>query len=357
VKLETPQPVVPPAPSAAPAPAEPSSIELVAGAWATALDVPRERIGAGDHFFELGGNSLSALRVVVELDGLVTLADLTRDLPLDQLARLVADREEEEDIVLHALSDPPNATCALVCVPYPSGHPINFRPLAQALAGLTDEIAVSGVELGGHDDSDEADVRRTAAILADEIAATVATPVMVWGHCGGAAVAIELAGLLEDRGFDVRHVFIGSKLLPVAQDMRESIELVESMSDEEIIRFMVDETGYGEMDGLDREHADRIAREFRRHVLAGYRYLVEASEQPERPLAAPFTCVVSAGDRQVAGYEVAYERWSLLAPQLRLHVVGGADHYFARTRALETARLIHETWAAATPAALGAGSA
>jgi len=330
-------------------PAEASTLEMVAEVWALALDLPRERIRPDDRFFELGGNSLSALRVVVELDGLVTLTDLNRELRLNELARLVEDREDEEEdeVLLHPLSpEDTGAACTLICFPYPSGHPINFRPLADALSGPAPEIAVCGVERSGHEssDDDEADVRGTAALLAEEIAASVATPVMLWGHCGGAALTLEVARLLEEGGHDVRHVFIGSKLLPVPDEMRASIALVEGMADDDIVRFMVDETGYTEMDGLDVEHVDAIARVFRRDVLAGYRYLIEVSERPGRPLAAQCTCVVSAGDRQVAGHETEHRRWSRLAPNLRLAVIDGSDHYFARTRPVETARLIRDAW-------------
>ena len=43
------------------------------------LDVPLEQITLDGNFFELGGNSLSAMRVVMELDGLVSLTDLMRN--------------------------------------------------------------------------------------------------------------------------------------------------------------------------------------------------------------------------------------------------------------------------------------
>ncbi|MGK5643619.1 phosphopantetheine-binding protein, partial [Streptomyces sp. URMC 126] len=36
----------------------------LAALWAAALKVPEERIGRLDHFFETGGTSLSALRLV-----------------------------------------------------------------------------------------------------------------------------------------------------------------------------------------------------------------------------------------------------------------------------------------------------
>jgi amino acid adenylation domain-containing protein len=57
-----------------------------AAVWAQALDRPVEEIGRDDHFFDLGGGSLTALRVVATLDGLVGLPDLLEEPRLRQLA-------------------------------------------------------------------------------------------------------------------------------------------------------------------------------------------------------------------------------------------------------------------------------
>jgi amino acid adenylation domain-containing protein len=58
----------------------------IAEAWAQALDRPVERIGRDDHFFEVGGGSLTALRVVAQLDGLIGLEDLLSTPILCELA-------------------------------------------------------------------------------------------------------------------------------------------------------------------------------------------------------------------------------------------------------------------------------
>jgi hypothetical protein len=58
----------------------------LAEAWAQALDRPLAAIGREDDFFALGGGSLSALRVVAGLGGLVPLADLPNAPVLSELA-------------------------------------------------------------------------------------------------------------------------------------------------------------------------------------------------------------------------------------------------------------------------------
>ena len=51
--------------------------QWLAGAWANVLGIPKEQIGRQDHFFDLGGTSLSALKLVIALDRAVSFKELT----------------------------------------------------------------------------------------------------------------------------------------------------------------------------------------------------------------------------------------------------------------------------------------
>jgi len=64
----------------------------LAAAWAKALSIPKEQIGRRDQFFELGGTSLSALRLAIALDRAVSVKDLADHPILADLATLVDDR-------------------------------------------------------------------------------------------------------------------------------------------------------------------------------------------------------------------------------------------------------------------------
>jgi amino acid adenylation domain-containing protein len=61
----------------------------LAAAWATVLGVPVEQIGRQDHFFDRGGSSLSAVKLVVTVDRAVSLKDVLRHPVLADLADLV----------------------------------------------------------------------------------------------------------------------------------------------------------------------------------------------------------------------------------------------------------------------------
>ncbi|MER7956948.1 amino acid adenylation domain-containing protein [Streptomyces sp. NPDC096030] len=61
----------------------------LAAAWSRVLGIPGDRIGRQDDFFDLGGTSLSAVRLAVALDGAVRPRDLVRHPVLADLATLL----------------------------------------------------------------------------------------------------------------------------------------------------------------------------------------------------------------------------------------------------------------------------
>src|SRR5881296_539564 len=63
----------------------------LAAAWAEVLGIPKDQIGRRDQFFDLGGTSLSALRLAIALDRAVSFKDLTDHPILADLAALVDD--------------------------------------------------------------------------------------------------------------------------------------------------------------------------------------------------------------------------------------------------------------------------
>src|SRR6266536_2103840 len=64
----------------------------LASAWAEVLGIPKVQIGRRDYFFELGGTSLSALKLAITLERAVSFKDLINHPILADLATLVDDK-------------------------------------------------------------------------------------------------------------------------------------------------------------------------------------------------------------------------------------------------------------------------
>ncbi|MFJ4970618.1 amino acid adenylation domain-containing protein [Streptomyces sp. NPDC088755] len=71
--------------------------QRLAAAWSTALGIPPGAIGGHDHFFDLGGTSLSAVKVAIALDRALSPKDLTRCPVLADLAALIDNRRPDAE--------------------------------------------------------------------------------------------------------------------------------------------------------------------------------------------------------------------------------------------------------------------
>ncbi|MGW1540001.1 non-ribosomal peptide synthetase [Streptomyces sp. NPDC002309] len=182
--------------------------QRLAEKFAAVLGIPSERVGRGDGFFDLGGTSLSAVRLAVALDHMVSLRDLTGHPVLADLARLLDTRaaggpapETEAARVLGTLSssDAP-ARAALICFPGTGRSGADFAPLAEALrAGAVDDGHTVAVHVVEHPDP---------ARIAEETARLGTPRILLWGDGTGAVPALETARTLQRDGVAVGGVFL-----------------------------------------------------------------------------------------------------------------------------------------------------
>ncbi|SOB83280.1 non-ribosomal peptide synthetase [Streptomyces sp. 1331.2] len=314
----------------------------LATAWAEVLNVLVGRIGRDDDFFRLGGTSLAAVRLVVKLDRLISLRDLVaRPVLRDLAAAIDAAAPDTADDLLQQLSAPTADTRAtLVCFPYAGGNAVNFQQLARELAPLG--IAVSAVELPGHD------LSRPDEPLADvaEIARRVQRglpdgPVLLWGHCAGAAYAVELARLLEGAGRPAERVFLAALLLDDPAELRRESAEVSALGDAELIARLQDDSAYVELDLMKSERAGLVGRAYRHDVRSTNDYLIALQDgsAPVR-LGTPVEVVAAADDPTTREPGQRYKLWEQAVDTLTLHLLDEGGHYFARTRAAEVAALV-----------------
>ncbi len=187
-----------------------------------------------------------------------------------------------------------------------------------------------------------------------EITGLGLTRVLLWGHSSGTAFAVETARQLQERGVEVRRVFLGAQLLGDAAGRRAAVTELTGRSNAEIA---------ARLSARQRLHrarrAGRAARRARRRRLPA-RLRVRAPLSRRRPgrrppavrLSAPVTVVVAADDPITAEYPDRHRDWQLLAEHVDLHELADGGHYFLRTRpaeaaqavlrAAELSRLLHE---------------
>jgi amino acid adenylation domain-containing protein len=331
-----------------------STERRLAAAFAAVLGIPQEQLGRRDHFFDLGGTSLSAVKLALTLNRAVSLKEVTRHPVLADLAGVVDGRSDRRSELLQALSETngPGSNGAesngvqagaLVCFPYAGGNAVNFQPMAQALRGSG--LAVYAVELPGHDVAATSESFASLAQVVDRVVAEITArglrEVLLWGHSSGAALAVETASRLQRTETNVRRIFLGAQLLGAPADRRAAVTELGERSNAEISARLSADSGYTELGELDAERAEHVAAAYRHDYVSANRYFAESLDNPpSERLAAPVTVVVAADDVATAEFHVRHRDWELLAQDVELHELADGGHYFPRTRPAEAAQAV-----------------
>ena len=325
------------------APATPTERRLAA-AWAKVLGVPQDQIGRRDHFFDRGGTSLSAVKLAISLDRAVSLKDLMRLPVLADLAGLVDGTTERRPGLLQTLAEPDGAPAgALVCFPYAGGNAVNFQAMASALRGSG--LAVYAVELPGHDLAAESEpfapIEQVAGQVADEISQRGLTRILLWGQSSGTALAVETARRLQERGADVRRVFLGAQLLGDASARRAAVAELAGRSNAEIAARLSATAATPTSATWTRSARSTSAPPT--GTTAWPRTATSPMPWTLRrrcgcPRRSPWSQPPTTRRRRIPGR--GHRGWQLLATRVDLHELADGGHYFLRTRPAEAARAV-----------------
>ncbi|HZA25858.1 MAG TPA: alpha/beta fold hydrolase, partial [Dehalococcoidia bacterium] len=189
-------------------PRDPLELQL-AQIWENVLDV--HSIGVKNNFFEVGGQSLLAIRLMAQIHHTfgknLPLATLFEAPTIEQLAGIL--RRQTDSLRWSPLVaiQPKGPSRPFFCMPGAGGHVIYFHALARRL-GLDQPFY--GLQARGLD-GESAPHTRVEDIAAYNIDALQVIqpqgPYLLGGHSFGAWVAFEMAQQLRKRGHEVARLF------------------------------------------------------------------------------------------------------------------------------------------------------
>jgi|GEM_PF-6801778 len=305
------------------------------------FDVWRELLGHADFshdddFFSAGGDSFLAIRAVQMLDAGIAVADLFGNPTVRSLAACI--RETAREVRLLHLLTPRAASvrASLICVPYGGGNAGAYQPLAHAVPR---DVALWSVALPGHDPTREGEPLVAFADLAercrDEVLARVAGPLILYGQCAGAALAVSLARLLEDAGADVRAVYAGAALPDEDPEQSQAIE--STVSDAELTGYLRSLGGFA--GALDHTALATIIRAVRHDLRESSRWFARGRVEPAK-LRAPLRCLIGGADAATPRYAARVAAWDAFAAAVELHVIDEGGHYFVQRQPTAVAALL-----------------
>ena len=198
----------------------------VASVYAELLEIDTPSVVAD--FFDLGGDSLLATKVVPRLhsaigdDVVVSVMDVISNPTVEGLARLIEDKRRggSGTRLLYELTPPLDAatrTASVIAVPYGGANASVFTDLARE---LPKGYSLYSLEPPGHDPAVGGEVLpmpEMAREVVDEILERVTGSLILYGHCvPGSAAAAAIAEELTRRGRDFEALYVGGAF-PVAR--------------------------------------------------------------------------------------------------------------------------------------------
>ncbi|MFD7292174.1 amino acid adenylation domain-containing protein [Streptomyces sp. NPDC059897] len=313
---------------------------LVRDLFAQVLNLAPESVGVTDNFFEIGGHSLAAMKVTAASQGRIVLRDLLARPTARQLALGIKETAATSRDLLVDLTAAAGATCArpaatVVCVPFAGGSAVSYVSLARELAAADAPVRVLGVELPGRGAGDtlaQVPVERLAQHLAEEVAGAVDGPVALLGHCAGAAFGLVAVPALRRAGVDVRTLLVVSKLLKSVNPADHAENEVIDMSEQQILDWLVDHTGFDEIAGLGRQERADLAGAFQYDTAQATRAIHQAlTAHPASRLDCALTVLIADDDPLAQGHEDTAHHWDLFADTVRIEVAADGGHYLNAT--------------------------
>ncbi|MHA6622726.1 non-ribosomal peptide synthetase/MFS transporter [Pseudonocardia sp. DLS-67] len=337
----------------------------VADVWRAVLRLGDDAaVGVDDNFFELGGDSFSALRIVRRLDPPPPLLTLYQNPTVAAVAAWMdgpAGGGAGPDRLLHRLTrgeaDPGAGGVTVVAVPYSGGSAVSYQPLADA---LPDGWALYAAELPGHEwarpDDPLLGVDETAARIADEVRA-LRGPVLLYGHCLGVAITVDVARRLERDGVEPAGVALGAAF-PTARLPGRLFDLFYRLvpqdrlvSDRAYLAYLRGRGGFTDVGGPEQQAF--VLRNVRHDAQGAEEYFTALFRRAGRTrLRAPVLSLVGGRDRVTEMYEERHREWEPLAESVDLAVIPRAGHFFVRTHAAQLAQALR---AHASPPLTSAG--
>ncbi|WP_148219481.1 non-ribosomal peptide synthetase [Azospirillum sp. B510] len=306
----------------------------LAAHWGKVLGLPPERVGAQTSFFDMGGNSLKALRACQFPDRPIPIAALYQYRTVRALAEHIEGGRTDGGILAELAAGPGEADAPVaICVPYGGGHAGVYQGLAEALDA---RMQVVSVRLPGHDHDASSEplqsVREIGARVAEAAAEFGDRPILVYGHCGGVALATEIARRLENAGADLRGLVVAAAY-PHHALQQPAGELFAGISDRDLAGEFA---ALGGFEDIGPDEAREIGRLLRHDGNEARRYFHNCVADALPRLSTPLTCLIGRDDPLTRSYESDWIAWRTFAERCAIRLMPG-DHYFVRTHPQQVA--------------------
>ncbi len=315
----------------------------IADIWKKELNT--NKIGVKSNFFNIGGDSLLAINVSLSIGSGVTISDIYNYPTIEELAKKIQDKKGIDSIFYSVMEAKDIKGISIVCTPYGGGAPIVYNELGTQLSKISDKYSLYSIILPGHDFGEKSDalkpVGEIAQICVEEIKKLIKTEIVLYGHCVGSALTIEIARLLEKEKIKIKAIFIGGIIPPRFVKYYGNILDPWKWQSEEVIIKYLNKLG-GANYAFGNKKMSLIIKAFRHDVRCYMKYFHDFFQNKNSRLITPVYCIIGESDSSTKNFEKKYKEWLNYCEKVSLITLKDANHYFIKSHAHELANVIDE---------------
>lgn len=314
---------------------------MIVKIWQQALGI--SGISIKDNFFDLGGDSLKAVKAVSLSKRKFSLIDLFKYPVVEDLVRHIKTSLDKNYFsLLNQLSNNSHSL-ALICVPYGGGDAADFQALAEQIEKMNKKISVLSVVLPGYDfsrgNSNFTSIQKMAKRIIKQIKQAGYQKIILYGHCVGSALAIALGREIEkNTSLSLLATFVGAVFPPDFGEMKEII--LDPWADASDADIMESLRNLGWKNTQSNEYViSTIIKNFRHDVKGFRRYFYTHKNAPK--LKAPLYFLVGSNDSSTHDFTIRAKEWEVFSEQLQTVIIENGDHYFIKSMPKQVAQIIN----------------
>lgn len=315
------------------------SVGRVKKIWSSILKLPVETINDTDDFFDIGGNSLGALKVSLMLKNKISLKNIMKKSKVYELAEEIAHSDKNKVVdsnILQCLTKYTNVDKNIIFLPYAGGNAINFMKIARTIEVSGKRIGVYAAELPGHDANkgtvELMSFKSVVKMISDEIEAKfVGKEVTIWGHCVGSSLALAVTHELEKHNFMPKKLFLAGKTFDQAQEFLDKQKQAETITFEDIRELYSEWSGSSELSRLGTRFESNMVKIFTHDANESNKYLYSIWKDNDKFVKTDSTIVITKDDPSTSKYKSQWRVWNKWITSLNLKEFEAGGHYFINT--------------------------
>ena len=289
----------------------------------------RNDIYRNTDFFDMGGTSLSMISLLSE-KGFenITAAEFMRNSTPSMLSLVMKSKYKTNAEYLEPLYVSDKAEKALILLPFAGGGAEAYSNFVTALKKVRNDISVYFIRYLHSKEECENAAKEIAALCKK-------SEVMLYSHCVGSAVALQIIKELEAKEMSVRHYFAGASI-PPAKVVKMNLWNIVS---DGILKTILVKAG-ADISGLSDEKTSEMLMHFRKDTDFANVSFAESKVK----IKTPVSVIVSKNDMFTKNYRQARRLWEKYADNVaEVCYIESNSHYFQSESSEALADIIKKT--------------